>query len=295
VRLRWSAIRFSTIKKYLRLGIHLQAYAMVGVYYFYAGKAVVSLKFPLAAVASFEVALRIPILFRQGILTVLGPLMPAVSHLGARGSALQVKSVMLHALRYCLILGAPAFVGVAIFAGPIITLWVGYGFSDSIVPLRILSMAFGLSVFPELIWVFLVGLGKQRIAVWFSLGEVTFGTVLSYLLASRWGLAGVALGVLSTSVLGAVVFSAILVREEIITISDLPIVLGCKVSLVAGAVYAVVLAFLQRFPLTVWSFAPGVVVASAAYLLWLVKGGVLDNSERDFLRKCVPHSLYFLC
>lgn len=295
LRFRWSDINFQTIKKLMGLGIHLQAYALVGVYYFYIGKAVVGLKFPLEAVAAFEVALRIPILFRQGILTILGPLMPAVSHLDARGRSEQVKNMMGHTLRYSLILGAPAFVGVAIFAGPIIRLWVGYGFSSSIVPLRILSIALGLSVFPDLIWFFLVGLGKQRLAVLFSLGEVTFGTALSYFLAVRWGLAGVALGMLSTSVLGAFVFGAILVREKVLSRSDLPVVLGGKVILAAAAAYATVLVLLQLFQLNYWNFALTVIMASLAYFLWLVKGGVLENKERDFLRRFVPSNLYFLC
>jgi O-antigen/teichoic acid export membrane protein len=295
LRFRWKDMNFQSVKKLMRLGIHLQAYALVGVYYFYVGKAVVSLRFPLAAVAAFEVALRIPILFRQGILTVLGPLMPAVSHLDARGGAVQVKNMMGHALRYCLILGAPAFVGVAIFAGSIIRLWVGYGFSSSILPLRILSIALGLSVFPDLVWFFLVGLGKQRLAVLFSLGEVTFGATLAYFLAGRWGLAGVALGVLSTSVLGALVFAAILVREKVLSHSDLPVLLGCKVFLIAGAAYLIVLAFLQRFPLTYWNFSLAVFVASLAYFLWLVKGGVLEKKERVFLRRFAPSYLHFLC
>jgi O-antigen/teichoic acid export membrane protein len=292
---RWGDINLQTIKKVMRLGIHLQAYALVGVYYFYIGKAVVGLRFPLAAVAAFEVALRIPILFRQGILTMLGPLMPAVSHLDARGRSEQVRNIMGHALRYCLILGAPAFVGVAIFAGPIIGLWVGYGFSSSIIPLRILSIALGLSVFPDLIWFFLVGLGKQRLAVVFSLAEVIFGTALSYFLAGRWGLAGVAFGILCTSILGAIVFGVILVREKILSRSDLPVLLGCKVTLFAGAAYAAVLALLHRFPLNYWDFSLAVITASMAYFFWLVKGGVLENKERDFLRKVVPSYLYFLC
>lgn len=292
---RWKDLHFQSIRKLLRLGIHLQAYALVGVYYFYMGKAVVSLRFPLAAVGAFEVALRIPILFRQGILTVLGPLMPAVSHLDARGGAEQVKNMMGHALRYCLILGAPAFLGVAIFAGPLIQLWVGHGFSSSTLPLRILSIGLGLSVFPDLIWFFLVGLGKQRLAVLFSFGEVIFGTSLSYFLSIRWGLAGVAFGILCTSVLGALVFAAILVREKILSRSDLPVLLAGKVILASGIAYGSVLAFLGRFPLTYWNFALAVFMASAVYLLWLVKGGVLESKERIYLRRFVPPYLYFLC
>ena len=292
---RWKDMHFQTIRKLMRLGIHLQAYALVGVYYFYIGKAVVSLRFPLAAVGAFEVALRIPILLRQGILTVLGPLMPAVSHLDARGAAVQVKRMMGHALRYCLILGAPAFLGVAIFAGPVIQLWVGNGFSSSILPLRILSIALGLSVFPDLIWFFLVGLGKQRLAVLFSFGEIIFGTSLSYFLSVRWGLAGVAFGILGTSVLGALVFAAILVREKVLARSDMPVLLGGKVILAAGTAYATVLAFLERFPLTYWNCALAVFMASVTYLLWLVKGGVLESKERTFLRRFVPPYLYFLC
>jgi O-antigen/teichoic acid export membrane protein len=295
LRFQWRAVNFQSVKKLLGLGIQLQAYALVGVYYFYAGKAIVSFMFPLAAVAAFEIALRIPILLRQAILFVLGPLMPAVSHMGAQGNSVEARTVMLRALRYSLILGAPGFIGTAVFAEPIIRLWVGHGFSNSITPLRILSIALGLSVFPDLIWIFLVGLGKQRFAVLFSLGEVILGSILAYVLAGRWGLAGVSWGVFVTSVLGAIVFSIILIRERILTRPDLPIALGCKVILVAAIASIIVLLGLKQFDLNYWNFSLAVLMAGGAYLLWLVKGGVLESSERDFLRRYVPSCLYFLC
>jgi O-antigen/teichoic acid export membrane protein len=172
---------------------------------------------------------------------------------------------------------------------------VGYGFSSSIVPLRILSIALGLSVFPDLIWFFLVGLGKQRLAVLLSIGEVIFGTTLAYILAGPWGLAGVAWGVLGTSVLGAMVFSVILVRERILSRPDLPIALGCKVTLIAGVAFLTVLVLLQRVPLTYFNFALAALAAGAMYSFWLVKGGVLETKERSFLRKYVPAYFHFLC
>jgi len=293
--LRWKDLSLATAKKLLSFGIYLQAYAMVGVYYFYVGKAVVSLRFSLAAVAAYEVALRLPSLFRQGILTLLGPMMPAVAHLDARGGAQEVKALLVKALRYSLLLGTPVFVGVAIFAGPIIRLWVGPGFSGSILPLRILSIALGLSVFPDLVWYFLVGLGRQRLGVIFSLGQVIFGTLLSYALAARWGLAGVALGVMCTSLLGALLYAALLVRERILALSDLPISLGCKVTAIASAACISVFLLVRRFPPTYWNLALAIFLAAGAYGLWLVKGGMLKSDERLFLRRFLPSYLYFLC
>ncbi len=295
LRFDWTDFAFSALRKILGLGIQLQAYALVGVFYFYAGKAVVSLKFPLAAVAAFEVALRIPVLLRHGILFVLGPLMPAISHLGTHGSALQVKTIMIKALRYSVILGIPAFVAVAAVAGPIIRLWVGPGFSASILPLRILSLALGLSLFPDLVWFFLVGLGRQRLAIIFSIGEVLFGIAVSYLLAGWWGLPGVAWGIFATSALGTLAFSFILIHKNILSRPDLPVFLGFKVALVSGVDFAAVIVLLQYFGQTYSNFAIAVAIASAAYLLWLTKGGVLENSERDLLRRFVPRYLSFLC
>ena len=286
---------FSQLKRLLRLGIQLQAYALVGVYYFYAGKAVVSLKFPLAAVAAFEVALRLPVLFRQGILFVLGPLMPAISHLDSRGDTSQVKKVLLQVLRYSVILGLPAFVGLAVFAEPIIRLWVGASFFDSILPLRILSLALGLSVFPDLIWIFLVGLGKQRFAVMFALAEVAFGSALSYVLAGRWGLPGVALGALGTAILGAAAFAIVLIQEKILARAELPVILSFKIIAIAGVVSGGALACLRQFDLNYWSFALAIIVAGAAYLIWIVKVGILEDTERAALRRFVPQYLYFLC
>jgi putative peptidoglycan lipid II flippase len=270
-------------------------YALVGVYYFYAGKAVVGLRLPLAAVAAYEVALRLPILFRQGVITMLGPMMPAVARLDARGKAQEVKNLLLKALRYSLILGTPAFIGMAIFADPLIRLWVGPGFANSVVPLRILSIAFGLGVFPELVWFFLVGLGRQRLAIILSLVQVTTGTLLSYVLAGHWGLAGVALGALFTSLLGALLYAGLLVREKVLSFSDLPVTLALKVIAIAGVTFAIVFGLLQNFRLTHWNFALAVFLASVAYFVCIVRGNVLENRERLFVRGLVPSYLYFLC
>lgn len=292
---RWKDLSLETTKKLMSFGIYLQAYALVGVYYFYAGKAVVSLRFPLAAVAAYEVALRLPFLFRQGILTLLGPMMPAVAHLDARSGAQQIKGMLLKALRYSLLLGTPIFVCAAIFAGPIIRLWVGPAFSNSILPLRILSIALGLSVFPDLVWFFLVGLGRQRLAVIFSLGQVIFGAVASYALAALWGLAGVALGVLLTSLLGAFLFAALLVWERVLSFSDLPVLLGCRVLVIATAAYLIVFALARTFHATYGGLALAIFLASGAYAVWLAKGGVLEDKEKLLLRRFVPSYLYFLC
>jgi O-antigen/teichoic acid export membrane protein len=295
LRFEWKKSSFATGKKLMSFGMFLQVYALVGVYYFYVGKAVVSVRFSLAAVAAYEVALRLPILFRGGILTVLGPLMPAVSRLNACGGTEEVKSLLVKAIRYSLLLGAPIFVGVAVFAGPIIRLWVGPGFSNSVLPLRILSIALGLSVFPDLVWYFLVGLGRQRLAVVFSLAVVIMGTLLTYVLAARWELAGVALGVLSTSLLGVVFYAALLVREGVLSLSDLPVSLGYKAIATASASYLIFFALARRFHGSDWNSLLAMSLASAVYVLSLVKGGVLENNERLFLRRFVPSSLEFLC
>jgi O-antigen/teichoic acid export membrane protein len=295
MRFHWRDFSFTTTKELISFGIFLQAYALVGVYYFYVGKAVVSLRLPLAAVASYEVALRLPILFRQGVITMLGPMMPAVSHLDARGKTQEIKSLLLKAMRYSLILGAPAFIGMAVFADPLIRLWVGPAFENSVVPLRILSIAFGLGVFPELVWFFLVGLGRQRLAIILSLVQVATGTLLSYVLADRWGLAGVALGALFTSLLGALLYAGLLVRERILSFSDLPVTLALRVIATASLAFMIVFGLLQKFRLTHWNFALAVFLASAAYFLCIVRGNVLENRERLFVRGFVPSYLHFLC
>lgn len=295
LRFSWKDLNFATAKKLVSFGLFLQAYALVGFYYFYVGKAVVSLRSSLAAVAAYEVALRLPILLRQGVLTMLGPMMPAVSHLDARGGAQEVRGLLVKALRYSLLLGTPIFVSVAIFAGPIIRIWVGQSFADSVLPLRILSIALGLSVFPDLVWFFLVGLGRQRLAVIFSLGQMIFGTLLSYALAARWGLVGVAVGVLITSLVGVPLYAALIVREKVLLLSDLPVSLGCRVIVMSGAAYLIVFELVRRFPLSYWSVALALFLASVAYYLWVAKNGILHNHERLFLRRLVPSPLHFLC
>src|SRR5260370_2522968 len=109
VRFHWKDFNFITVRELFTFGIYLQAYGLVCVYYIYMGEAVVGLRFPLAAVAGYEVALRRPVLFRQAISPMLGPVMSAVAQLAARVASQQGKSLLLKALRYRLLLVAPVF------------------------------------------------------------------------------------------------------------------------------------------------------------------------------------------
>lgn len=294
IRIYWDRSSFATARRILSFGIYLQGYALTSVYYFYGAKVVVGLLFPLEAVAAYEVALRLPLLLRQGILTILGPLMPAVSYLDARGESDQVRALLLRALRYGLLMGAPIFVGVAVFAEPIIRLWVGPEFSDSVLPLRILSIGLGLSVFPDIVWYFLVGLGRQRLATVCSLIMVVLGTCSSYFLASRLSLVGVASGVLVTAVLGVFLFVGILVRERLVLLRDIPVALGCKAFALAAAVFGVAFIMFSRIHLNPWNLALTFVLASVAYCLCVLKSGLLEKSERFFLRAFLPVRLGFL-
>jgi O-antigen/teichoic acid export membrane protein len=295
IRFYWKSFSVIAVRDLLSFGLYLQAYGLLCVYYIFMGKAVVSLRFPLAAVAAYEVALRLPVLCRQGISSILGPIMPAVAHLDARGRPEEVRALLLRVLRYSLLFGAPVFVGVAIFAEPVVRLWVGAGFASSVPPLRILSLAFGFSVFPDLAWFFLVGLGRQRSAMILSLLQVLLGTLLSNFLAGRWGLDGVALGVFGTSCLGVLLYGTLLVRERVVSFADLPVSLAIKVVGIAGTAFLVSFGALQSFPLTYWNFALSVFVPVMVYCIWIARGGLLEGRERLFLRGLVPSYLHFLC
>src|SRR5260370_23547998 len=54
VRFHWKDFNFITVRELFTFGIYLQAYGLGGVYYIYMGRAVVGLRFPLAAVAGCE-------------------------------------------------------------------------------------------------------------------------------------------------------------------------------------------------------------------------------------------------
>jgi len=105
----------------------------------------------------------------------------------------------------------------------------------------------------------------------------------------------VAIGVFLTSLLGVLLYAALLVREELLSWSDLPVRLACKVSVIASGAYLIVFVLARRFQPTYWNLALAMFLGSMVYILWLMKAGVLEGKEKLFLRGHVPSYLHFLC
>lgn len=275
------------MKKIVRFGVYLQLYALMSVYYFYAAKVVVGYLLPLFMVALYEVALRIPLLLRQGVLSVLGPLMPAVSHLEARGDSEEVRSLLRFALRGAVLIGIPLFIGVAIFADSLVHIWVGRQFEQSIWPLRVLCLSFALSIFPDIAWYFLVGVARHNKAAYHALAHVALGVLLSYGLGHVWGLLGVAMGTLACAATANFSFFRLLVVEKMIDPGHLPLALTAKVSVVAGAVFLGGEVLLRQFELSRLSLTIALIGSLASYLAILPSSGILVQPELALLQRAV--------
>lgn len=156
---------------------------------------------PLSAVAIYAVAAKIAeyslLLNKQ----FSNALMPMISQAHAVGQAGTVQMVLTDGTRYLMALAMPMLVLIGIYADPLLTLWLGEGFSEAVPVLQVLSIAVGCSVL-QLNAANVLGMTGRHRFVAGSMGlSALINLVVTLTLLPRIGLLGAAVGSLCASAL----------------------------------------------------------------------------------------------
>jgi O-antigen/teichoic acid export membrane protein len=136
------------------------------------------------------------------IVSLFGPLIPAVSSLQFRSSSSQIGTMVVTATRLCVLLlcliGLPIFMG----AYPLLKLWVGHDYairSASFLQVLVLGNVIRQLCYPYALVV--MATGKQHLATIAGIAEAVVNVTVSIYLVRRIGAIGVAIG----TVVGALV------------------------------------------------------------------------------------------
>ena len=201
----------------------------------------------------------------------------------------RLRLILVQATRLSLAAVLPAACFLAVFAGRIITGWVGPGFPGAVPVAILLAAVVAMRVGTATAMTILKGAGLHRMLAWTNLATAAANLSLSLLLVRRFGLTGVAVGTL----LPVAAASALVIFP-----------VGCRrvgIPLGRALRQAVWPAAWPAAVLTAWLFAvrpfvpawlPAVAVhaavAGALYLLLFVRWGLPPAERRFYVSKAAP-------
>jgi O-antigen/teichoic acid export membrane protein len=136
-----------------------------------------------------------------------GVFFPAASALAAGGELVRLDRAYIKATRYVVYLNASMLVLLAVFAGPLLTLWMGQDFARSgAVVLAVIALSQFVDSLTSLPSLVNDGMGHPRLSGLFALARALAGLVIVYVGVAGWGIRGAAWGHLAASVVFTLAF-----------------------------------------------------------------------------------------
>ena len=149
-----------------------------------------------AMVAIWTVAQRLIDTTQQLTGTLNGVLFPVVVDSATAGDGDRLRLVFLQGTRLSLAMVILMATGLVLLAHPVVMLWVGPAFTESVPVIYLLAVAVTLRVGNSTATTVLKGAGMHRLLALSNVALAVSNVVLSVLLVRRYGLIGVALGTL---------------------------------------------------------------------------------------------------
>ena len=220
--------------------------------------------------------------------TLAATLFPAFTNLDAGGSRGQLEELCARSLKSLLLISAPTLLVAALFAKPILRLWLGEEFAtQSTLTFQILALGMLINSIALVPFSLLQGVGRPDLTGIFSLLEFLFQTVSCWVLVRRFGIPGAALAWTLKGVLDAgLMFGAVFWLKSVSFGSLLQN--GMRRTLLAVATLGLSLTLVWRvhgpFPVQV------LVVAALVLTFILVSWShVLDSRDRNLLLGTFSH------
>ena len=126
--------------------------------------------------------------------SLMATLFPAFSASAGRGDGEWIRKAMVRSLKYLLLLVGPVTLVLALFARPLLTLWVGARFAaEGTLVLQIFAVGVLANSLARVPYSLLQGVGRPDLTAKFHLAELPVHIGLAWFLVTRFGLPGAAL------------------------------------------------------------------------------------------------------
>ena len=220
--------------------------------------------------------------------TLAATLFPAFTNLDAGGSRRRLEELCARSLKSLLLISAPTLLVLALFARPILRVWLGADFANqSTSTLQILALGMLVNSMALIPFSLLQGVGRPDLTGTFSLLEFAFQIVCCWLLVRRFGISGAAIAWSLKSLLDAVLMFGSVFWLNLISFTSL-LENGLRRTLIAVGVLGLSLAFLWQAN---GAFLMQVSVAAMILLGFILFSWnhVLDSRDRSLMLVTFSH------
>lgn len=193
---------FKTIKEIWGFSSYGALGNMLAIAHFQSDKLIISYFLGVQSLAIYDVAHRL-IFFIWGMCgSLVTPIMPAIAHTHAKYGVEGSKEVFQTIFKYTSLIVCPLFLFVSIFAGKLILVWLGTGYENAIPVLRVLSLAFFISVLSGPGASILTCLGFYKICFYGGVITTMLTVFLCLILTIKFNILGCAIGFILAYVVG---------------------------------------------------------------------------------------------
>jgi O-antigen/teichoic acid export membrane protein len=286
LRVRPAGFRRARLREIGRFSTAMVVWTIAGAALHQLDRTLIGVVLPVAALTTYEVGARLANYSRAVLHSWLSIVMPATASLAARGERGRLRALFLRSTRYLL----ASYGGIAVvllgLGGPLVRLWMGGGFDESVVVMSLLVLGSVVQSQNVVAHVMLPGMGELGVFTRFMAVYpiVTAACAVGGILAG--GLVGLAAGTATSMLVMELAFLRLIVRtrfavpvRRVLVRCHLPVAKGlAPVILWIGAIRALV-------PIDGW--ATLVAVAGVAGLVFTagVWTTVMTPAERRAVRE----------
>lgn len=252
---------------------------------YHLDKLIVGALLGLAAAAFYA----IPVLVAQRLVALVANVatafLPAASDLHGRGDAARFEQLYLRSSKLVALLVFPSAALLALYAEPILHLWLGEEFArNSAWPLRLLAVGYAVNALTTMPALAADSIGRPRVPAAFSVASAALNVVLSLALIPPFGLVGASAAILLTSVVLLPPF-LLYVHRRVLHLGVWNLVARslarpALAAALAGLPAAALVGVAETVPL----LAACALASVVTYLAATVLLGVYDRTDRDVIR-----------
>jgi O-antigen/teichoic acid export membrane protein len=234
-------------------------------------------------------------------LTAASALVPAISALDAVDNVERINAALDRATRYTVYFALPLFGFLVCFAGVLVEVWLGPGFAQSALTMRILAVAFFVNVCTSPLGFISQGRGQPGYQMYATLLQICLNVVLSTLLVLWFGFFGAVAGTTTSVLVGTLVFYRWYGKK--LVAHPFQLLMAAAGRPLAAFTVAAAFALAVHFALTALVSVAGRIALGAEilaigslflvlYLYVLRKSGAINADDRRFLENILPRRFH---
>jgi O-antigen/teichoic acid export membrane protein len=239
-----------------------------------AGPVIAMLLLGPVAVGVYSIATQLTQNCQRLVIQLGEAIYPSVMKLGGVGDKEGLRTIFQQYSRYTFLIALLLYLGVLVFAGDFIALWVGRDFESAVPVVRILAIAELAALFASTAGLTLLSLGKLRVTLSLSMAEAIGIVFFSLLFVGPFGLGlpGLALGFLVPTTFARVAAYPMLAARAVDTSYRLLLTgIGWRVAVVGSLTLAVLYGIREWVGTASWPrFILAISAASIVYGMFAV-------------------------